>query len=293
MIFKVLLVAPLFLGLLAALLLARKSRPLANRDGSVIENHPKSEHALANVQFRVATFNVQTGKDLKGKRDITRAARVIANADVVGIQEVYAPSLFNIAGLGSSQTESLAAFKESGRNEPRNSVLESEIRKSFGWLFCATRRRWLREHRGNALLSKLLIDDWRIESLPDQSGKSYRNMTVARAYWLGEPFHIINTHLHTRQGREEQLEIVLREFAKYPRAILMGDFNSRASAPILNQALENTEISDAIRVAGIALENPDRIDWILTKGFDIHSGIVIEKGVSDHPYYEVRLSIKK
>jgi len=271
MIFKLVLA----IVIIVALATARKSRPVQARSGSALEYQSHLELPNDASRFKVATFNVQTGKNLVGKRDIERAAQTIANADLVGIQEVYAPSLLNLLGLGKSQTQSLAAAG------------------GFGWLFCATRRRWLREHRGNALLSKLAISNWRIEPLPDQSGKSYRNMTIAQASLQGESFHIINTHLHTREGREEQLDLVLREFAKYPRAILIGDFNSRANTPHLSNALKNIEISDAISEAGLDLADADRIDWILTKGFTIHHGTMIEKGISDHPYYEVTLSINE
>jgi len=115
-------------------------------------------------------------------------------------------------------------------------------------------------------------------------------MTIAEVHWQGESFHFINTHLHTRDGREEQLDIVLQEFAKYPRVILLGDFNSRATAQSLENALKNIEITDAVSAAGLDLDNADRIDWILTKGFKIEAGEMLEKGISDHPYYEVSLS---
>ena len=61
---------------------------------------------------------------------------------------------------------------------------------------------------------------------------------------------------------------------------------------MIASALKNVEISDAITLAGLDLDNPDRIDWILTKGFNVHGGEFIGKGVSDHPYYQVSLSIK-
>ena len=256
----------------AALVLARKSRPAGDKLGHELIGLPQLS---AEPEFlNVATFNIQTGKNLAGRRNLLASAEVMVAADLVGVQEVYAPSLANLAGVGLSQTEKLARHGK------------------FGWLFCATRMRWLREHRGNAVLSKLPISDWRVEMLPDQSNKSFRNMTVAKVHWQGESFHFINTHLHTRNGREEQLEIVLQEFAKYPRAILLGDFNSRAATPALANALKDIEITDAVAAAGLDTNNPERIDWILTKGFNVEQGTMVEKGVSDHPYYQVSLSYK-
>jgi endonuclease/exonuclease/phosphatase family metal-dependent hydrolase len=263
------------------LLLARKSKPANSKNGQGLQNFPAvaqdqvppsadQQHAI----LKVATFNIQTGKDLNGKRHLLGSAEVMAQADIVGVQEVYAPSLFNIAGTGLSQTHAVAKYG------------------GFGWLFSATRRRWLREHRGNALLSKVPVSNWSVKMLSDESGKSFRNMTVAEVQWQGRQFHFINTHLHTRGGRETQLLEVLQEFAKYPTAILLGDFNSRVSTPALNTALKDIEISDAITLAKLDMENPDRIDWILTKGFNIEGGKMLEKGVSDHPYYQVNLSYK-
>ena len=117
-------------------------------------------------------------------------------------------------------------------------------------------------------------------------------MTVAEVAWQGQHFHFINTHLHTRGGRETQLEIVLQEFAKYPRAILVGDFNSRAETTALANALKDIDVVDAVAVAGLDLDNRNRIDWILTRGFKVLNGHMAEIGISDHPYYAVTLEYK-
>ena len=259
---------------IALIVLARKSTTAAGKTGVGLITHPAtqtSQRAETEV-LKVATYNIQTGKDLNGKRNLLASSKVITGADLVGVQEVYARGFDGITSLGSGQAERLA--KVGG----------------FDWLFSATGRRWFREHRGNAILSKVPIADWRVEMLPDKSGKSFRNMTIAQVEWQGKSFHLINTHLHTRGGREDQLAVVLQEFAKYPRAILLGDFNSRATTTALANALKDIDIVDAISVAGLDLENPDRIDWILTKGFKVDGGEMLEKGVSDHPYYQVSLS---
>ena len=257
----------------ALALMARKSRPAADQKGQLLNQAELT--TLSPTRLTVATYNIQTGKDLHGKRNLLRSAEVLKQADIAGVQEVYAPKLMNLLGLGEGQAPRVAAAG------------------MFAWLFCPTQLRLLREHRGNLLLSKIPVSQWLIKMLPDQSGRSYRNMTVADVEWQGQRFHFINTHLHTRQGREAQLDRVLREFAKYPCAILVGDFNSRADSPLLASALKNVEITDAIAAAGLDVGNPERIDWILTKGFVVHGGDMIEKGISDHPYYQVTLSIKQ
>jgi endonuclease/exonuclease/phosphatase family metal-dependent hydrolase len=260
------------LGVVLALF-ARKSRPAHDQSGSSLNNQSAAKQSPD--LLRVATYNIQTGKSLHGKRNLSRSAEVLKHCDLAGVQEVYAPKLLNLFGIGRGQATRVASIG------------------SFAWLFCPTRRRWLREHRGNLLLSKIPVVKWEIKMLPDQSGRSYRNMLIAEMQLQGQTFHFINTHLHTRQGREEQLDIVLREFAKYPRAILLGDFNSRIDSPMIARALKNVEISDAIALAELDLDNPDRIDWIFTKGFNVQGGEMIEKGISDHPYYQVDLSIRR
>ncbi|MCH2189599.1 MAG: hypothetical protein MK188_01575 [Gammaproteobacteria bacterium] len=268
MVFKIFLAATV----IALIAWARKATPAGNKQGSSF-NTQNLEISETGV-LKVASFNIQTGKSNHGVREISASANVLSKVDLAGVQEVYAPSLLNLMGIGKQQTEVLS---QAGK---------------FAWVFNATRRRWLREHRGNAVLARIRTLNWRTEMLPDQSGKSYRNMTTCQFEWRGEKFHFINTHLHTRQGRKEQLEIVLREFAKYPRAILVGDFNTPQDAPELEQTLKDVEIIDAISIAKLDSENEQRIDWILTKGFVVEGGARLEKGVSDHPYYEVHLRYK-
>ena len=177
-------------------------------------------------------------------------------------------------GLGISQTESLA---KPGK---------------FDWLFCPTRYRWLRENRGNAVLSKIPISSWRTTQLPDQSGISFRNMTVVNFQWQGQSCHFINTHLHTGIGKTEQLQEVLNEFDKYSNAILVGDFNSKPDNELLTTYLQSSSnTTDAIRDCGIDSNEKDRIDWIITRDWKINSGDMIEKGVSDHPFYQVNIEL--
>ena len=257
---------------LAFFLIAKKSLPIPDRSGKEIT---KPSTLLASAQeklLKVATFNIQTGKSADGVRNINNAADLINDQHLVGIQEIYAPGWLNKLGLD------MVGFGQS-------QLVELTKDKGFGYLLASTRRRWFREQRGNAVLSRLPIDQWRILNLPDYTGKSFRNMTIVDLMWQGVPIKFINTHLHTTKGREEQLEIVLAEFAKHPIAILVGDFNSRRDAQLLAKILEDPSVTDAISHANIDTQDPEnRIDWILTKGFKVEHGKVVEKGISDHPY---------
>ena len=141
----------ILLIIVAIFLVARMVHPGKSQQGEGLNGD--SAPVIENDLLKVATFNIQTGKSLKGERDIQRSAQAISNADIVGVQEVYGAGWLNKLGLGASQTNSLA--------NPAG----------FAHLFAATRYRWFREQRGNLLLSKLAVQNWRIEMLPDQSRK--------------------------------------------------------------------------------------------------------------------------
>ena len=268
--------ALLFLLVFVVLLgLARKPRPVENRQGGRIDASQESE--INGQSLTVGTFNVQTGKDLNGRRDASRASSVMAGADLLGVQEVYGAGWLNKLGWGLSQTHQ---FSAAGK---------------FSALFSPTRYRWLRENRGNLILSKLPIEHWVTTMLHDETGKSFRNMTVAKLRWGGEEVVFINTHLHTGTGRIEQLEEVLQEFSIHPIAILVGDFNSKADTKSLSELFgskrSRIDVIDAIASAGLDLDNEHRIDWIITKGFKVVGGKMLPKGISDHPYYQVELEL--
>lgn len=247
---------------------AYKASPQGASAGEGI--HPPAKWKKPNTSFTIGTYNIQTGKSLEGKRDITKSAEVIKNTDILGLQELYAASW-----LGKkSHAQTLA---EHG---------------GFGWLYAATRRRWFREHRGNALLSKFEVAEWYIEPLADFSGKSFRNLITAKLIIDQQPVWVLNTHLHTKHGREVQLKTVLQRFAQYPTAILLGDFNTKTDDPQLIELLKDKNVKDAVQISLPDIDHSQRIDWILTKGFDIKQGFYQEKGVSDHPFYAVELSLK-
>lgn len=252
-----------------AIIVARSVYPAKNKRG--IEFNDSRPSSSIRPSIEVATYNIQTGKNLQGDRDIRRAAELLANVDIAGVQEVYGAGWLNKFGIGKSQTVHLA---DAG---------------NFSHLFAATRWRWFREQRGNATLAKLPVEKWEIVMLPDQSRKSPRNMTITHVSWQGEVVIFINTHLHTGRGRTQQLETVIREFKRHPKAILVGDFNTKSQDPILQPLLNDPEVTDAIAAAGLTAEGDQRIDWILTKGFLVKEGRQVLKGVSDHPFFAVTL----
>lgn len=258
------------LGLLVGFyFIAYKARPAKNQQGNNI-NPPKSGfNDQHKTELIIGTYNIQTGKNSKGKRDIFRSASVLKNADIVGIQEVYAATWLGV----KNQAEQLAQFND------------------FGWLFAATRHRWLREHRGNALLSKLPIKKWSVEMLPDTTGKQFRNLITASLDFNGQKITLLITHLHTKHGRTQQLQTVLEKFDHYDRVILIGDMNTDKDNDLIKTFISKSNHLDAIAVAMPELQTQERIDWIFTKGFKVGNGHFEPIGISDHPYYQVNLSL--
>lgn len=262
---KITLICLIFLGLFY---IAYKARPASNKSGSDI-HAPKNWHSKEKTQLKIGTYNIQSGKNIDGKRDISRSAAIMSQADIVGVQEVYAKPWF--ARQGQAQT--LAEYSD------------------FGWLFAATRLRWFREHRGNALLSKVPVNRWSIKQLPDQTGKQFRNLITAFITLEKTEVAILITHLHTKKGRDQQLKVVLDEFSHYDHAILMGDFNTTADNALLQKVLRQPEYQDAVSTTLPDIKHQDRIDWLLVKGLHIHNGKYEPIGVSDHPYFEIEVSL--
>ncbi len=131
--------------------------------------------------------------------------------------------------------------------------------------------------------------------LPDATGKQYRNLVTAFVNFNGIEVAILVTHLHTKKGREQQLALVLEKFQKYDHAILMGDMNTSIDNTLIQTVLVDGSYIDAIAAISTDIDNSNeenkRIDWILTKGFTVTSGSYEPIGISDHPYYQVELSI--
>lgn len=253
--------------------IAYKARPAHDQQGAEINKPNQWRGDDQKNSVIVGTYNVQTGKDINGKRDINRSAELIKHADIVGIQEVYAATWLDRYLKRKSQTEQLATHSD------------------FGWLFAATRLRWFREHRGNALLSCFPVHDWSVQMLPDKTGKQYRNLITAKIQLNGQEVVILSTHLHTKTGREAQLKFVLGEFKKYDHAILLGDFNQSTAQAEIQTLLKKSNYQDAIAQALPAHKDDIRIDWIICKGFTASEGVFESIGISDHPYYQVKLSV--
>ena len=88
--------------------------------------------------FRVATYNVRHGKGTDGIEDISRAARLLSDCDIVGINELAGPSVWG----EPNQAEQLGNHLK------------------MGWFYGPNQRRWYRDHFGNGLLSRFEVSAW-------------------------------------------------------------------------------------------------------------------------------------
>ena len=220
--------------------------------------------------LRVGTYNIHRARGTDGKKDIKRIARVLENTDIVGLSEVEG----SLYGFVVDQA----------------SMLGSELNMLSE--FCPTQSRWLREDRGNGLLSKYPIRHLYNEPLVDSTGRRNRILSSAQVLIDNEPVEVMTTHLSRRVDQEIQLEIVLKRFCSYDKAILLGDFNISRKFPGLEMFLKSGAATDAIAV-GLGDEDTEtRIDWILTRGLTVCDAGFEPVGASDHPYYWVNLALE-
>ena len=157
----------------------------------------------------------------------------------------------------------------------------------LSWLFASTAGRLLQQELGNAVLSRLPISRYDVIPLiyeGDLGGamlrsRSHRNMIRLETEIGGQPTIIIVTHLDRGPLRLVQLDQVLAEFMRHPRAILMGDLNS-PHADVLPRIEGRAQ-------SAVCIGEPceDQIDYILTRGFKVTDRGSVPVGVSDHPYF--------
>lgn len=251
----------LLLGLLGVLAWGMYPRPVKGGDGRGADESHLAGPVRAASTVRVATFNIHGGRGPDGRRDLSRAAADLEPIDIAALQEVHD------SWRAPRQLDRLAA----GLNRVA--------------LAAPTRQRWFRMHRCNGLLSTHPVGRWsriRLAGHPRQRFH-YRNLATAQIE-LPQPVWVLFTHLNRKDGREEQLDQVMREFVKYSRAVLMGDFNMSRNDPAMLEYLARGDITDAL---GETLDDddPERIDWILCRGVKPVRGGVVDSGASDHPLY--------
>lgn len=236
-------------------------RPVKEEDGRGADESNLTDPVRSASTARVGTFNIHGGKGRDGRRDLRRTARDLEAVDIAALQEVH----------------------DSWRAPWQLARLAARLRRVA--LNAPTRRRWFRPHRSNALLTRHPVGRWTRMRLKTHRRQRfhYRNLTVAQVA-LSKPLWVLFTHLNKEDGREAQLEQVMREFLKYSPAVLMGDFNMNRDDPPLREYLAREDVIDALGKT-LADDDAGRIDWILGRGVKVVDGGVIDTDASDHPLY--------
>jgi endonuclease/exonuclease/phosphatase family metal-dependent hydrolase len=270
---------PLLVLLLVALLgtLASQGTPTPIVRGDILNFNQRTTPASSN-RLRVGTYNIHSGKGHDEGTTLEAIAEVLGNPplDIIGLQEVTG----QLVGDGNQASE-LADLL------------------GLGWLYAPTRSKPFSADFGSALLSRLPVQSYEIMPLLRERrsasetlvSRAHRNIIGVKLDIQNTPVMLYVTHLDRGPLRLEQLQDVIDTFRQHPHAILMGDLNSRHNDAPLRTLLAAGEASDAIAATSDTENINKRIDWILTRGFNIIAGGSHPRGVSDHPQYWVELEL--
>ncbi|MEM7196119.1 MAG: endonuclease/exonuclease/phosphatase family protein [Pseudomonadota bacterium] len=258
--------------------LATLRYPMPAATGKEINPPPGGWPALTGDSLRVSAYNIHRAKDEDGKRDIRQPATLLVDDDIAGLQEVLGPGIFS-----DDQAEQLGQIL------------------NVGWIFAPIQTQYYQPYIGNALISRVPVSDWDRIPLPksDQldgspTSRAYRNMLKATIQWKGVDVVLLVTHLDRGKIRVKQLRQVLEEAGRYTHSIVLADLNTRITSTVAQELLETHGLTDAYQQAvGATIDDERRIDWIVTKGFKAIEGGTVPVGISDHPYYWVRLKLSE
>ena len=247
-------------------------RPLSPSAGNRINSEIKAKD-INKSTFRIATYNIRSGKGLDGIRNIKRTASVLNGFDIIALNEVKGETPLS----HSSQAEKLGEMLD------------------MGWLFLPNQERYYKEYYGNGLLSSFDVTYWYREQLIYDTNKSnnHRNLTTIQFNFNNKLVTLLLTHLDLGAIHDAQLSYVINKFKKHNHCILIGDLNSSRRDLQLMDLLGEKNTIDAINVALGPNDTLGRVDWIIVKGFNVIDGGYVPKGISDHRLYWVELEINQ
>lgn len=226
------------------------------------------------IRLRVLTYNIHHAEGIDGKLDLERIARVIlaANPDVVALQEV---------DRQTTRTNKVDQASELAKLTEFNVAFGANIDLQGG-------------QYGNAVLSRLPIENHKNHFLPNLDGGEQRGVILAE---LSLPRNrgtllLLATHFdHRRDDRErvasaQAINKLIKERDDLP-ALLAGDFNDRRDSEtieILESAWQSVNQGE---LATIPVKQPSRqIDYIFvrpSKQWKVIDVQVLEEAIaSDH-----------
>src|SRR5437867_4726538 len=212
------------------------------------------------VRFRVAAFNIHSGRSVDGRLSLTRTAAALSGVDLAGLNEVRGPSLF---GAPDQATELGAQLKMAA-------------------VFGPSERRWFVTSFGNGLVSRFPILSWRSRSMRAGGLSSYRAVILAQVKVGQQVIEVIVAHAERGAMRDAQLLELRDLFASVaPPAILMGDLNAELSHPELRQ-MDNLPGAFHALVPDSDVSSK-LIDHVYVKGLQVLAAGVGFNQASDHP----------
>ena len=262
----------LTVGILLALGLGSIDVPPFESAGEQLNQVAEARVELADDgSFRVDNFNVQRGKGNDEVRDLGRAIDVLRGSDIAGLQELAGTLFYGLSDQATQVGEAL----------------------SLNYLYAPTTYRWLQPYKGSGLFSRFPVTEWSIEHLPlaSDSEANPRNIIRAKVIIGDRPMTLLVSHLDRRESNSVQLDYVLKTFRETEGpVILMADLNTDHFNETLMTFIDEEGARDAIHES---IGQFWRLDWIVTRGFDVVEGGYTPRGISDHAHYWVRLKFSE
>ncbi len=230
--------------------------------------------------LRLAHWNIHSGVGLDGVEDL---GRIAGRIQTIGTEAPGPQSAGADVGERVARLPHLIGLNEVRAVGDDNQAAVLAQTLGIASLFAPAERQWGRDHFGNGVLGRVTVSRWQRIPLVTTKGKGYRNVVRLRFRWGPGLVSVLVTHIDRNVDREEQLATVFDLFRSLePPVILMGDFNTSRSDPILAAVLADGETRDLV---GPHLQNDPvgRIDWILGRGVTSVDGGLIDSDASDHP----------
>ena len=233
----------------------------------------------AELQLRVATFNIHHGVGLDGVLDLARIAATVerTGAEVVGLQEVdrHWSERSNFVDQATWLADVLDMHLAFGANLDLDPPAPGAPRRQFG----------------TAILSAYKIRAWTNTLLPRPLGGEQRGLLEGQIKVRGIPVRVFNTHLQ-HDSQVERLAQVARIRQVLATAnesvVLLGDLNATPDTPEIAGLTDR--LVDAWVTAGVgdgftfdAATPHARIDYVMSSGDVVaRTAAVVTTDAADH-----------
>ncbi|RKY10072.1 MAG: hypothetical protein DRP66_00590 [Planctomycetota bacterium] len=220
----------------------------------------KTQSPLSKERFKVAVFNIHSGKGTDGRRDLNRTADLLDGIDLAGLNEVAGATL-------------------ASPNQAK--ILGDKLK--IPWLYAPTEILWGRPDFGNAVLSRLPVRSWLRIPLASKGLEPRRNVVLVKVAHPKGNINVLVTHLADKEHDPAQLRTVIDLFLSLEEpVILMGDLNNKSDNPVMRALLDRPDVASALD-ADQTLQGRKFIDWIIFRGLQCVGSEAIPPSASDHP----------